>query len=188
MKFQILITLSTLLLTAFSLQLHPHDPPSFPRPPISKSPKFIPPHARELPLQSGQKRFLVTSVLTPTSFSGNYEGSKEELQIKLYGILPPPKHNQGYEQSLETLKRKISKRYVVVKEVGKDSEGYILGEVWVLREMLNRALVKMGLAIIDPSVQPEDKIARMLQEKSRENRIGMWFWENEKGKDLNQDL
>ena len=162
-------------------QMHPNDkmnPQMRPQPRKFTAPQFREDHA------PGLRKFIPKDIMQPDHIFGIFAGSKDQSEIKLYGIIPPAKNNLAYSDCLETLKSKLLNQLTSVKEFGRDKKGNIIGEIQLRGENINKALIKMGLAKIDPQVPTDDNI-KFLEQMAKKNKLGLWQYENIDG---NQDL
>lgn len=114
-------------------------------------------------------------------------GPEGERRILLVGIDSPEKDQPYFEESKEKTGELSMGRKVIVRIVETHADGVSLAEVTLPdRKILNRELVKAGLAWWD-RIYEEDRTLRRLEQRAKSKRLGLWIdphpvppWEHRK--------
>ncbi|MFS0646675.1 thermonuclease family protein [Siminovitchia sp. 179-K 8D1 HS] len=114
------------------------------------------------------------------------DGRKERVRMLLVDT-PETKHPRlgvqpfGPEASAFTKKSLYEKKVVLEMDVSeRDKYGRVLAYVWLENENFNRMLLEEGLArvaIFPPDLKYLDEFEKV-QEKARQNKLGIWSLEN----------
>ncbi len=104
--------------------------------------------------------------------------SRQIIVIRLQGVDAPEKNQQYGEQAKNFTESIVFAQKVVVNLKGADQRDHLVAEV-ILEDgrSLNRELVKAGFAWWDRA-RSEDLSLGWLEEKAREEKLGLWLGED----------
>lgn len=94
--------------------------------------------------------------------------------VRLLGIDAPEIRQPYGIESRNLLSKLTNKRKIRIEFHGRDRYGRTVGEVFVGKNSVNRAMVGRGAAWWFRSFAPKDLRLRLLEERARVRKVGLW--------------
>ncbi len=116
-------------------------------------------------------------VSVPDGDSLKVESQGKTYKVRLYGIDSPEYEQADWRPAREFLRGQVSGRKVEITPMDRDRYGRVVALVEHDGQLLNRELVRHGLAWTYPRYCLEPELCReleALQRVAREQRLGLW--------------
>jgi len=120
------------------------------------------------------KTLILSLALVVSVHDGDTLKLDDGRTIRLSGIDAPEITQPFGIESRDLLRKFTRKKTIRIETHGKDRYGRMIGEIFVGKKSINRAMVSRGAAWWFRKYAPKDTCLRALEESAAKHRNGLW--------------